>query len=76
MGKHDKRELTGDAEFYQAKVERLEQKVRELSRDVEANEHEIEKKNGIIKEIRGELDRLTVENAKLRNALIKAVVGE
>ena len=55
-------------DYYKARIQQLESDIRNLSREVQALEDKEEKLSGVIAE-------LTEENEKLRNEIIRRIVG-
>ena len=81
MGKHDKQEVNFSwnpmpDEFYKARIKTLEKENRDLSREVEALEHDIEMLKGCINELKTDMGDLILENNSLRDAVVRAALRE
>lgn len=90
MGKHDKpttfqwetpevkvyRYEPPKDEFYKARITTLEKENRELSKEVEALEHNELKLQGVIGEYKDEIDALKIKVKMLEDAVLKAALRE
>lgn len=80
MGKHDKAETitahVNPDEFYKERIEKLVRYIKEKDKEIEALEHDIEMKEGLINELRADLGDLILENQSLRDAVVRAALRE
>ena len=82
-GKHFKDEsativLTAEVktdDYYKARIQQLESDIRSLHREVQALEDKEDKLNGVINELHEAIAVLEIENTKLRDEIIRRVVG-
>lgn len=77
MGKHDKTEMVTASimpnEWYEARIKTLERENLDLHKEMQAVEYGAEMKDGIINELRSEIDELRAQNERLRDAIIREV---
>ena len=81
MGKHDKQGINFSwnpmpDEWYKARIETLEKENLAKDKEIEALEHNIEKLNGCINELRIDMGDLILENNSLRDAVVRAALRE
>lgn len=80
MGKHDKKEevLTASVpsdDYYKARIQQLESDIRSLHREVQALEDKEIKLQDVINELHEAINSLLAENSKLKDEIIRRVVG-